>query len=376
MSLALKSNNLATKSLGHINGIMGDQDWSLFLDFENGEYVRKVSGVKSQLELNQVLVSTSTKVSSSKPMTMDRNGNKKYIEQMNSLRWWGALDRFGLLVEDSQTNWFKYSNAPATQVIENIPAGSQMVISCIGTGSLTVTGTGISPTVVTEGTPFAVPPVGTVRSISVGVVGTLTHVQAIRYAGIVSVATPVTTPGAGATASGQDKVELSPTLLAELINTSNPITIVVQTLPTAKLVDPRGGYVESRLLLETDQHDIIMGITTNQVGVASRLVASTKADSKYVTSTSGNIMPYEESGVILTQALQITASGLVTCLNGGSLHKPTDSANLNNITKLHFGRGVVSPTHQPGNCIFTKMAIYNRSFTDNELIELSKSWLR
>lgn len=375
MSLALKSNNLATKSLGNVNGIMGDQDWSLFLDFENGEYVSKVSGVKSQLELSQVLVSTSTKVASSLPMTMDKYGNKSYLEQMNSLRWWGALDRFGLLVEDSQTNWFKYSNAPATQVIENIPAGSQMVISCIGTGSLTVTGTDISPTVVTEGTPFAVPPVGTVRDISVQVVGTLSHVQAIRYAGIVSVATPVTTPGSGATTSGNDRVEISSTLLTELINTSNPITIVLQTLPTAKLVDPRSTYNESRILLETNQHNIVMGLTTSTYGVASRLVASNKTDSTYVTTGSGTAKSYEETGVILTQVLQITASGLATCLNGGSLYKPSGSGNLNNITKLHLGRGVVSPVHQGGNCIFTKMAIYNRSFTDNELVELSKSWL-
>lgn len=375
MSLVLKSNKLATNYLGNINGIKGEQDWVAFLDFENGEYVRKVAGVKSELELSQVLVSNSTKVASSRPMTMDKYGNKSYLEQMNSLRWWGALDRFGLLVEDSQTNWFKYSNAPATQVIENIPAGSQMIISCIGTGSLLVTGTDITPTVVTEGAPFVVPGVGTVRAISVEVVGTLTHVQAIRYAGIASLATPVTTPGAGAVSSGQDKVELSPTFLAELINTSNPITIVVQTLPTAKIVDPRSTYNESRLLLETNQHNIVMGITTNQQGVSPRLVASNKADSTYVTSSSGPVVNYEDSGAILTQVLQITASGIVTCLNGKSLHKPSSSGNLNNITKLHLGAGLSSPVQQSGNCIFTKMAIYNRSFTDNELMELSKSWL-
>lgn len=374
MSLVLKSNVIAKNSLGNVNGIKGTQDWSLFLDFENGEYIRKVAGARSELELSQVLVSNSEKVPNSKPMTMDRYGNKTYLEQMNSLRWWGALDRFGLLVEDTQRNWFKYSNAPATQVIENIPANSQMIISCIGTGSLLVTGTDISPTVVTEETPFAVPPVGTVRAISVQVVGTLSHVQAIRYAGIASVATPVTT-GRDSIASGSDRVELSPTFLAELIDTSKPITIVVQTLPTAKLTDPRGGFLESRLRLETSQHDIIMGIVTNQVGVASRLAATTKADNTYVTSTGGSVMPFEESGVILTQVLQITASGLIACLNGGPLHKAPNSANLNNITKLHLGSGTALPTQQGGNCIFTKMAIYNRSFTDNELMKLGKSWL-
>ena len=173
MSLVLKSDKVATTSLGNINGILGSQDWVAFFDFENGQYIKKLNNVKSELQEAEVLTCNSNKSLASRPMTMDRFGNTSVITAVNQSRWWQAQDRFGLLVEDSQTNYFLNSSAPATQTISNIPAGSLMIASCIGSGSLIVSGDGITTTTVTEKTPFAIPTVSSIRSINIEVVGFL-----------------------------------------------------------------------------------------------------------------------------------------------------------------------------------------------------------
>lgn len=150
MSLVLKSNKLATNYLGNINGILGKQDWVAFFDFENGQYSKKINGVKTLLTESQVLSSTSNKNLATKPMTQDRSGNKSQVLTTNKIRWWGANNRYGLLVEKEQANWFANSSAPVSQVISNITAGSTLVASCIGSGSLVITGSGIETVVVTE----------------------------------------------------------------------------------------------------------------------------------------------------------------------------------------------------------------------------------
>ena len=62
-------------------------------------------------------------------------------------------------------------------------------------------------------------------------------------------------------------------------------------------------------------------------------------------------------------------------MQGGGLYKPTAAIDLNQIEKIKLASGVASPTHQGGNCIFTKLAIYNRLLSDAEILQISKSWL-
>lgn len=376
MSLALKSNNLATKSLGNVNGIMGEQDWSLFLDFENGQYLKKLNNIKSELQEAEVLTCSSNKSLASRPMTMDRLGNKSVITATNQLRWWQAQERYGLLIEDSQTNFFLNSSAPATQTISNIPAGSLMIASCIGPGSLIVSGDGITTTTVTEKTPFAIPPISSVRSINVQVVGSLTHAQLIRAAGIATLHTPIHTSSANRV-SGADIVEIKQSLIAELIDKSKPVTIVYQTLPVANVNDPRSSYNESRIVVETPNLITAFGLTKyTNVSLANRLISTYKADSTYQSSSSGPAQTISDlGGTITTQALQVSSGAAVSSMNGGPLHKPSDAIGLNQVEKIKLAAGVTSPVHQGGNCIFTKLAIYNRLLSDAEILQLSKSWL-
>ena len=375
MSLVLKSNKVATASLGNINGILGKQDWVAFFDFENGQYIKKLNNIKSEIQEAEVLTCNSNKSLASRPMTMDRFGNTSVITAVNQLRWWQAQERYGLLIEDSQTNFFLNSSAPATQTISNIPASSLMIASCIGSGSLIVSGAGIQTTTVTEGKPFAIPTVGTIRSINIEVVGSLTHAQVIRAAGFATLHTPIHTFSANR-ASGADTVEINQSLIAELIDKTKPVTIVYQTLPVADVADPRPSYSESRIVIETSSLIAAAGLTkTGNEKLANRLISSNKSDSTYQSSGSGMPQNISDIGKINTQAIQFLSDGSVFAMQGGPLYKPTVAIGLNLVEKIKLASGVVSPVHQGGNCIFTKLAIYNRLLSDDELLQISKSWL-
>lgn len=375
MSLVLKSDKVATASLGNINGILGSQDWVAFFDFENGQYIKKLNNIKSEIQEAEVLTCNSNKSLASHPMTMDRFGNTSVITAVNQLRWWQAQERYGLLIEDSQTNFFLNSSAPATQTISNIPASSLMVASCIGSGSLIVSGAGITTTTVREGKPFAIPTVSSIRSINIEVVGSLTHAQVIRAAGFATLHTPIYTSSA-VRASGADIVEINQSLVAELIDKTKPVTIVYQTLPVADVADPRLSYSESRVVIETLSLIAAAGLTkTGNEQLANRLVSSNKSDSTYQSSGSGAAQNILDIGKINTQAIQFLSNGSVFAMQGGPLYKPTNAIGLNQIEKIKLASGVVSPIHQGGNCIFTKLAIYNRLLSDLEIQQISKSWL-
>ena len=375
MSLVLKSNKVATASLGNINGILGKQDWVAFFDFENGQYIKKLNNVKSELQEAEVLTCNSNKSLEARPMTIDRLGNKSVITAVNQLRWWQAQERYGLLIESEQTNWFVNSSAPATQTISNIPAGSLMIVSCVGSGSLIVSGAGIQTTTVIEGSPFAIPPVSSIRSINIEVVGSLIHAQVIRAAGFATLHTPIYTSSASR-ASGADLVEINQSLVAELIDKTKPVTIVYQTLPVADVADPRPSYSESRIVIETSSLTAAAGLTkTGNEKLANRLVSSNKSNSTYQSTGSGAAQNISDIGKINTQAIQFLSNGSVFAMQGGELYKPTAAIGLNQIEKIKLASGVVSPVHQGGNCIFTKLAIYNRLLSDAEILQISKSWL-
>ena len=375
MSLVLKSNKVATASLGNINGILGKQDWVAFFDFENGQYIKKLNNVKSELQEAEVLTCNSNNSQEARPMTIDRLGNKSVITAVNQLRWWQAQERYGLLIESEQTNWFVNSSAPATQTISNIPASSLMVASCIGSGSLIVSGAGITTTTVIEGSPFAIPPAGSIRSINIEVVGSLTHAQVIRAAGFATLHTPIYTSSASR-ASGADLVEINQSLVAELIDKTKPVTIVYQTLPVADVADPRPSYSESRIVIETSSLTAAAGLTkTGNEKLANRLVSSNKSDSTYQSTGSGTAQDLNSLEDSKTQVVQLLPTGAMMSMNGGSLYKPNNAIGLNKIEKIKLASGVVSPVHQGGNCIFTKLAIYNRLLSDAEILQISKSWL-
>lgn len=377
MSLILKSNKLATNSLGNINGIKGEQDWVAFFDFENGKYSKKINGIKTPLSESQVLSSTSNKNLATKPMTQTPLGEKSIITEPNQKRFWKENDRYGLLVEDSQVNWFANSSTPATQTILNIPATSTMVASCIGTGSITISGDGVDTVIVTENTPATIKPQAQASAINltVTVSGSLSYAQVVRCAGFACVHTPIATT-ASKPASGSDFIEINQALLAELLNTTQPVTIVAQTVPLHLTADARAEYPELRIAIETDDLVAAFGLIKTPTGaIKQKVVSSLKSNSTYQANAAGTLQPYELNKPI-TQAIQVGDFGALIATNGDGILKQPQATGINKIKRIRLGSGLATPTVQQGaNCIFTKLAIFNRLLTDAEILKISKSWL-
>ncbi|WP_457970649.1 hypothetical protein [Acinetobacter calcoaceticus] len=372
MSLVLKSNNVATASLGNVNGLPS-QDYALFLDFEGGQYYKKVAGSRVSLTESEVLTCTSQKNLPSQPMTMDRVGSRKVITTQQP-RFWGSRGRYGLLIEAEQNNWFLNSAAPVTQTISNIPVGSTLVASCIGSGSIMISGAGINPITVTENSPQTITPPhqASVVNLNVTVVGSLSHVQIVRVSGIPTLHTPITS-GGSVRPSGFDNIEINQALLAEVLSGGDK-TILFQTVGVDYTFTDVATN-ETRIYAETDSH--VVGVSLNKKidSVGMRLASYTKAGEVQADPVVVNNKAYVQNDAI-TQAIVLKASGFSGATNGGSLLTSTGATNLQLIKRLLLGTHVSSPVIFSGsNCIFTKVAIFNKALTDSEVQEYSESWI-
>lgn len=382
MTLVITSNQKTKLSLGNVNGIKGSQDWCLFLDFAKNEFVKKnPAGVRTNLTEAEALICTSTKALATKPMTMDQFGNKSYVTAANQLRHWGITNTFGsffgLLIESEQTNWFLNSSNPATQTIANIPSGSTLVASCIGTGSLKISGDGINTVTVTESSPATITPqaIAAAVTLNVEVVGTLTHAQVVRCAGFATVHTPITTTTTRPS-SGMDRVEINTDLISELIDINKAVTIVVQSVPVSNTKDDRVQYNENRIVLETDTLVAGLGLNKDSRGyMGNRCVSTYKSDSTY-QANAGEISNQVALNQPITQAFFVNELGFKGCINGGRVYDVAPAINLNKVKRIRLAENVASPSvMQGGNCIITKIAIFNKTLTNTEIQEISKSWL-
>ncbi|MBJ9442948.1 hypothetical protein I5555_10895 [Acinetobacter baumannii] len=382
MTLVITSNQKTKLSLGNVNGIKGSQDWCLFLDFAKNEFVKKsTAGVRTNINEADALICTSNKNLATKPMTMDQFGSKSYISAANQLRHWGVTNAFGsffgLLIESDQTNWFLNSAAPATQTIASIPAGSTLVASCIGSGSLKISGNGINTVTVTENTPATITPqgVGSEVTLSVEVVGSLTHAQVVRCAGFATVHTPITTTSVKPS-SGFDRVEINPNLLTELIDTNKALTVVVQSVAVNNTKDDRVQYNENRIVLETDTLVAGLGLNKDARGyVGNRCVSTFKSDSSNQASA-GEISNGVALNQPITQVFFVNELGFKGCIAGGRIYEVASAVNLNKVKRIRIAENIAAPSvMQGGNCIITKIAIFNKTLTNTEIQEISKSWL-
>ena len=181
MATVFKSDKVATASMGNINGIKGPQDFALFLDFENGIYESKSNNtVNRNYSLTDVLEVTRSNLSG-EPISVSKLGIEKKIASTTELRTMLlANGRFGVLQEDIRQNLFLNSAAPVTQTI-SVPAGSgKIIVSCVGTGSIVVTGdVAETGSTVTQSTTkaFTKNATGVATNLTLTLSGSLSHVQ-------------------------------------------------------------------------------------------------------------------------------------------------------------------------------------------------------
>lgn len=149
MALVLKSNvalDPSVKPLGDKHGVIGSVDWKYMLDFSNQEYFSQSSGVKQKHEFSD-FVSYSRNLQAE---IIDKNGNAQIVAS-HIPRFSKIGNNFGLLIESGRSNYFLNSDAPKTQTVTGFTAGATIQLVCFieGTGTVTISGVGVTPINVT-----------------------------------------------------------------------------------------------------------------------------------------------------------------------------------------------------------------------------------
>ena len=374
MSLLVKSDVASTKNLGNVNGLKSTQDWVFYLDFETSEFLERVNGAV-QAVTEPVIVSNSHSIVGS-PKTMDRNGVLA-DSPANTLRYWkNKAGRYGVLTEDSRSNYFLNSATPTTQTI-SLPASSNAIaVSCIGTGSVTVTGTNLneSGSVVTQSSPKAFTVVSAVaHSITVTVTGTLSHVQVEIAGGFTSATSPITTTTA-TVSRGKDNVSLNNNMLARGLGSGNAMTIVAQIIPHDNLLTDSTVKTEVQMALysTTTSETLVTSLskpTSDYQKAQSTYVLNNAISSDKVATDTASKQKWGNVSVLRLNATQFTSA------SNGALASQITIPSSFTPNVLYIGQGFSSPVARPGSHgIITKLVIFNRALSDDEIIQVSKSW--
>lgn len=388
MSLVLKSNVIATASLGNLNGINGSQDWLYFADLENLNILKKVSGGIDSKDATDLFANAGTLNTLAQPITMTKLGAESFIADATDLRF--LLDkttgRYGLAAESNiRANFISLSTAPANQTV-TVPASSAICASVVGTGSMTLTSSNFDKVyVVTESNPVAILPVSTSAGFDIAVTfsGTLTHAQLERPSGLTSVASKISTPEAPAANNilrGLDQIQLKQSIVDELKSSnSDGITVLFQHVPYQLLDEVRtSAAVERRfeiVNIDTSRNTLTIlaakdrSFTTRQAQWSAANVETSAA----LGGGGGNIV----AGKGTVCAITLKDGNFMTSINGGNAAVSELTTGINDVSSMIF-----APQPHPntgggngGSGVITKVALYKKAMTAAELKQLSASWI-
>lgn len=179
MSIIIKSDQIATKSLGNIFGVNAPLDFNLMLDFTRGQYVKRIDGKPQSIQLSDAI----SFARASEAEYKDKSGIVKIAEiNVPRIHTSQTLNATGLLIERESTNLLANPKTPVTQTI-TIPTHSinrAIVLSVEGSGSATMSGdaSSLGSVSATQGNPQAgVLTSGSSKVVTVTVTGTLTRFQ-------------------------------------------------------------------------------------------------------------------------------------------------------------------------------------------------------
>lgn len=374
MATVFKSDKVATASMGNINSIKGPQDFALFLDFENGIYESKSNNtVNRNYSLTDVLEVTRSNLSG-EPISVSKLGIEKKITSTTELRTMLlANGRFGVLQEDIRQNLFLNSAAPVTQTI-SVPAGlGEIIVSCVGTGSIVVTG-GVAETnsTVTENTPkaFTKNSTGAATSLTLTVNGSLSHVQVEVASGATTASSKITTADS-VTFRNREFVKVKQSLFDVLIQNKTGFTVLSQTIDVNTAVNT-ANHVSNRLGFDTTTGKVIamsgVNAASNMLGYTVGFVGSAATTgTNSIGNPAGNQLfkPYNN-------ALAIN-SGVIKSAHNGLLKPTIVVANPLTATNITLGHGY-DGGYAGLNGIVTKLVVYDRILSDVEIVEITNSW--
>lgn len=375
MSLVLKSNIIASASIGNLSGINGTQDWIYFADFDNEQIKKRQADSIEYISATALLNNTGSLSMAAKPVTYTKSKIESFIPNAQTLRFSHAGNgQYGLLVESAaRANIFFNSAAPANQTI-NASATAKIIASVKGSGSLTLNSPNFSaPVVVTENAPKLITPINaTVTSvITATVAGVLTHAQVERIGNnFPIVSSKITNPSAPAgQLRGVDKIALVENVLSD-IKTGPFILLMKVMLPHLLDVSLPGAQAPTIISAETPTKSNL--VTLN----VSTDFASTFRMSQYTpesNAVNGNGLTLNESG--FTIAAKYDGSTLTTSINGGNPVTAQLSESVGNLTSIVLASLGTYGSASGGIFIIPKLVVYKKSMTNTELKQLSYSWV-
>lgn len=373
MTIIIKSDQVATQSLGNTYGINGELDFDVMLDFNRGNYVYRDSGALNKVTLADAIALTRA----SKATYKDRD-NITQVAEANQPRihFMQDLGVQGLLLETSRENLL---TGTGTQTITIPTTGSvqALALSVEGTGSATMSGGVQSLTSVsaTEGNPQGALPItgsGT-ASVTVTVTGSVTKLQLER--------TPSSTGGnyassfmpAGLTSRASDIATLSNLLAAKLGSTG---TVVCQFAYQERLVT---GFAESTGVFSLEDSTALKGgiyvtrALANGSGDATQKVTAVAPNTTTIEKT--NAMPSVANRKVTTALIYDRGLDMAQGVNG-SIKDVTGTSSQLSPNRMTIGGGDIFSTGTgTAGAILTRLAIYNRKLTRDDLAKISASWL-
>lgn len=387
MSLVYKSNKSSYgEPLGNLNGILGSQDYSLFYDFTEDKYYKKVDGIRSSLtEIDALTAEHDFQIGVyATPRTMSSTGVVSDVTQSNAIRKWkGQSGHYGLLVEGKATNRFVNSSAPVTQTFE-APAGGLYAVSCLGSGYVTVTGDNVvgSPLIVRESDGFKLieytSKIG--HNFNVTPSGALSHVQVELLVGFNTATSPFTSGDRINNASTRiaDRVKINQTTLQSVIS-SEGYTLVLQVVPVyyRQGTDAAIARNETRLIVRTPTNQLTLGISRD---VDSSTLEQRKYTRVLNTTSSGTSVTsfggtrYLTSANIENFVFAVSSESVAAAMND---HAGVDSVSTSAgvPSDIYIGSDLAySATNVAGKFIATKLVVYNRVLSNTEIKEIVSSW--
>lgn len=373
MTIIIKSDQVATRSLGNIYGISGDLDFDVMLDFNRGNYVYRDSGILNKIPLADAITLTRASKATYKDsdnITQVADANQPRIHFMHDL---GIQ---GLLIETSRTNLL---SGTSTQTITIPTTGSvqALALSVEGTGSATMSGNVQSLTSVsaTESNPQGALPItgsGT-ASVTVTVTGSVTKLQLER--------TPSSTGGnyassfmpVGLVSRASDVVTLS-NLLAAKLGTAG--TVVCQFAYQKRLVM---GFAESTGVFSLEDSTKVAGgiyitrVLANSSGDATQKATAVAPNTTTIEKT--NAMPSVVNNKVTTALIYDRGLDMSQAVNGSTKDVTGTSSQLSPNRMTIGGGDVFSSATGAAGAILTRLAIYNRKLSRGELAKISSSWL-
>lgn len=365
MTIIIKSNQVATKTLGNVFGLP-ISDYSLLLDFNLGEYRVKDGGGFQKKTLSDVI-------------DFRRATKATYIDDTGSLQEAAAdtprihLDATtgykGLLIESTHTQLLSNIYSPATQTIPIVhDADRRLVLSVRGSGSAKITGVvelqASSPALATENNPSLYASTAS-GNITIAVTGSLSAISLHWASTIESVSPKMFTP-AGITTVAMDIAELKPSILAAALGGSSEFTVVMRA--TEKVRPNKAGFTSRGSFFGVgDTSELRKGIYTfRSSGAAAAVSYSFATDAVVVDSGSD---PFSESIRNHTVAVSYKANDSKIYFAGLEIRRATEPFSLN-ADILQLGSNLRRTKNGDLNGIIRTLAIYPYAMTEEQLYML------